>query len=307
MAQALTAPAPEAPPLATMPVRIPGLGPNGEIERVQLRNPAQANVVRNVLDAARRVREGLPMIRALGHFPRPALVVGTGPSLDRREVRREVRRLARKGAVVYALKSAATILVDELGVMPDYVVNVDAQASQVEKMPRLAAPTYLIGSCCDPALYDWLLDGGCKVEVFHSACGARLTEHGSELEFYRAHFPDCWVAQGGMTVANRAIAVALGRHGCKGVYLAGCDFGSRVEGAWYAAGTSGRMGPGVLWITDGGETDGTPWFTQPSLIVAAVSAAQLVRAGFVRILGDSLAAAFAANPAAMAKAVSRVV
>ena len=298
----LAASAPRRPDgLARFPVRTADGGQAG----VALRNPAQANLVRNILAAAALVaarRAG--MIAPGAHDGRTAVVVGTGPSLDRRENRRAVRRLADKGAVVYALKSAAALL-RAAGVRPHYVVNCDALPSQVEKTPAWAGQAYLLASCCDPALFEHVLAAGGRVEVFHSASGAQVTEHGSEVDLYRARFPHDWVAQGGMTVANRAIACAY-YHGCARVVLAGCDFGVRDRARFYAAGAAGRMGAGALWVQDDGLTDGRPWYTQPSLIVSAASVAKLILAGFVETVGDSLAAAMARNPRALDRAARGV-
>lgn len=285
----------------TLPTKVPAIAPDGRLQHVRLRSPAQGNVTRNVLSCAAR---GLPMIAPLAEADRVAVVVGTGPSLDRRENRRMVKRLADKGAVVYALKSAATLLRDA-GIPVHYVLNCDAQANQVAKMPAYPGPTYLLGSCCDPVLFDHVLAAGCRVEVFHSATGARVTDHGSEEEFYAAHFAHAWVAQGGMTVANRAIACAY-YHGCRKVHIAGVDLGVRTRDQYYATGASGRLGNGVLWINDGAQIDGRTWYTQPSLLVSAVSAARLVLAGFVEVIGDSLVQALAKNPQHIPNAVQGV-
>lgn len=284
-----------------LPTKVPAIGPDGKLNSIRLRSPAHGNVVRNVLACAARK---LPMIEAGAHEGCIAVVVGTGPSLDRRENRRAVKRLADRGAIVYALKSAAVVL-QRYGIPVHYVLNCDAQANQVDKMPSFAGPTYLLGSGCDPALFDHVLAAGCDVQVFHSATGARVTDHGSEVDLYEAHFPHAWVAMGGMTVANRAIACAY-FHGCRKAVAAGVDFGARDRGHYYANGASGRMGPGVLWVNDGGKIDGRTWYTQPSLVVSAVSAARLVLAGFVEVIGDSLITALAKNPQHMADAVRGV-
>lgn len=290
-----------------VPPTFPLVKADGSSHPLPMRSLVQHHLIRNIRACAARK---LPMIRAGIHEGRRAVVVGTGPSLDRRENRRAVKRLAAAGAVVYALKSAASILQRD-GVRIDYIVNCDAQPNQVAKMPLLpqaadgGGPVYLLGSACDPGLYDHVLGGGCRVEVFHSATGAQVTDHGSETDWYHDLFPHAWVAMGGMTVANRAVACAY-FHGCRQVMVVGCDFGVRDKAHYYATGAAGRMGPGTLWVTDDGKTDGRPWFTQPSLVMSAVSMAKLARAGFVRILGDSLAASLARQPEKLARAARGV-
>lgn len=275
----------------------------------RLYNPMQSKIMDHIYASAAR---GLPMVREGRHQGRTALIVGTGPSLDAPEVRARIREVAKGGAVVIAIKSATRIL-REMSVPVRYSINCDAQANQVAKTPIVPGVTYLLASCCHPDLFEHVLGGGCRVELFHSVTGAKCDKTGvSEVEAYHTCFPDHWIAQGGMTVANRAIAVAY-HMGCAHVVLVGCDFGIRASGeeavdrsAYYAAGATGGLIQGANFVNDGGAIDGRPWHTQPSLIVSAVSVGRLVRAGYVSVVGDSLAAAFAANPEMMDRAVRKV-
>jgi hypothetical protein len=274
-----------------------------------LYNPAQALVVDHIYaTAARR----LPMVKPDRHKGRTAVVVGTGPSLDTPEVRDRLRHLAQDGPVFFGIKSS-TRLLRRMRVPVHYSVNCDAQATQVAKTPIVPGVTYLLASCCHPDLFDHVLGGGCKVEVFHSATAAKCARTGAgEVEIYEGLFPDGWVAQGGMTVANRAIALAY-RMGCAHVVLVGCDFGVRASpdetvtrDGYYAAGVTGGLIENATFVSDFGEIDGRPWKTQPSLIASAISVARLVLGGYVTVVGDSLAASFAARPELMDRAARGV-
>ncbi|MGE0715639.1 MAG: 6-hydroxymethylpterin diphosphokinase MptE-like protein [Alphaproteobacteria bacterium] len=296
MAAALNAPAPDAP-------RVPAIGPDGTLNNIVLENPQAASVTPNVLASAAR---GLPMVRWGAHEGRDAVIVGTGPSLERRENWRAIKRAAERGAVVYALKGAATLLRGH-GIPVHYVASCDPVTDEIDKMPIVPGATYLLASCCCPGLYDKILGAGCPVEVYHSFMGAAPGPWRSESDFYAHHFGgDGWIATGGTTVANRILDVALDRHGVRRVTMTGVDFGSRNREAHYARGSLGAHGRGVIIVQDGGALDGRTWFTQPTLMIAAIHVAKLILVGVVEVVGDSLAVAFARRPDQMNEAVRGV-
>ncbi len=292
--------------------------PEVKRNRIRLYNPEQATLAGYIRASAAR---GLPMIRPGALAGRKALLVGTGPSLDARGGRALVARKA-KGRVVVGVKMATRILADR-GIAVDYAVACHPEAREVEKTPIVPGVTYIVASCCHPALFDHLLGAGCPVQVFHSYCGG-FVEPGSGLSeggLYRALFAgDDWVAIGGQTVLNRAIA-ALYRLGIAHVTLAGADFGVRppadtVPGAapardplapYYARAATGAIMPNAVFVDDGGRIDGRPWRTQPPLIVSAVSVARLILGGYVGVIGDSLAKSLARKPDLLDRAVTGTV
>jgi hypothetical protein len=257
-----------------------------------LNNTAAEHLVANIQSAAAR---GLPMISADDCAGRPALIVGTGPSLNDPDVRARIRELAGAGAAVFATKGATAVLAD-MGILPDFAVSCDGQPSQVRKTPAVPGVRHLVASCCHPDLFDHILGFAAGVEVFHSACAAD-----DEEALYRMLFPGpLWVAQGGATVINRALACAWLK-GCTHFHVAGADFGVRgddmpTDDTAYAAGSSGFDRPGDVWFNDGGNLDGRTWQTKPGLIRGAIHIAAGVREGHVTVIGDSVAAALARRP-----------
>jgi hypothetical protein len=269
------------------------------MDKVKPNNPMQDRLHLHIAAAAERHRAGLPMVpRSPFLAGRQALIVGTGPSLDHPHVWRRITALVRGGAVVVGLKEAITLL-RRRGLRVDYSVSVDAQPNQVLKTPAVPGVTYLVATCCAPALFDHLLTAACSVQLFHTACGAVDPASGAaETMLYASLFSDGWVAQGGMVVANRAIAL-MHRAGCRHIFLAGCDFGRRATNDdldevvqardFYAAGTRGNLMDGAVFFNDRGAIDGRPWITQPGMKVSAQHVAGLIRAGYVTVIGDSLA------------------
>lgn len=286
-------------------VGVPDLGAIDQLLRaspaptsIAMVNTAWSMLVDNIRSAAAR---GLPMIEPDTCAGRPALIVGTGASLNDPNVRETVRALAHDGAVVFATKGATAVLRD-MGVTADYAVSCDGQANQPLKTPAVPGVRHLVASCCHPALFAHVLGFAASIEVFHSACGAVDDQTGAcEATLYRTLFPGpVWVAEGGSTVVNRALACAWLK-GCTHYHVAGADFGVRGEtvptdAAVYAQGSSGFQRDGTVWFSDGAVLDGRTWQTTPGLLRGAIHIAAGVRDGHVSVIGDSLAVALAARP-----------
>lgn len=242
---------------------------------------------------------GLPLAPAGRHQGRPgAVIVGLGPSLGERPVMARIAGLARRGWHVFAIKEAVRLLI-EAGLPVHYAVNMDPGATEAARTPIVGNVTYCVASSCHPALFRHLAGGNASVWLFHSACGWP-----GEVTLYRRLFAAADVMVGGYTVANRALSLA--RYlGFRRLVLAGADFGWREGGGYYAPGVTAKpLGDGVL--SDHGRVDGRPWFTRPDLLASATHVARLVKAGEVRVLGDSLAASLARRDAAFIDAVCPV-
>ena len=278
------------------------LVPSEPVARVfRLRNEFQADLPFNIIDCAQR---GLPMVAQATQSQGPALVVGKGPSLTDPATWEQVLAAA-EGATVFAVKDNAQWLRDR-GLNPRFVVNADQRPDLAERIQPDPSLVYLLASCCHPSLFDSLLGAGCEVRVFHFACGARWMGM-PELQLYRSLFADDWVAVSGSTIVNRSVPLLYRMGFERPVVLAGADFGARdLAGGYYAADMPGRIEKPLttasLCINDGGRFDGRVWYSRPDLIVSARSVAHLVRGGWVRVIGDSLANALAAKSEAEASA-----
>lgn len=285
------------PPAGTVP-DVGKLGLGAVPTSISMLNTAWNLLVDNIRAAATR---GLPMIEPDTCAGRPALIVGTGSSLNDQAVREQILALVNDGAVVFATKGATAVL-REMGVRADYAVSCDGQANQPLKTPPVPGIRHLIASCCHPDLFDHVLTFAATIEVFHSACGAvdQVTWE-SEETLYATLFPGpVWWAEGGSTVVNRALACAWFK-GCSHYHVAGADFGVRSETAptdeaAYARGSAGFQRDGNVWFGDGGHIDGRTWQTTPGLLRGAIHIAAGVRDGHVTVIGDSLAASLAARP-----------
>jgi Protein of unknown function DUF115 len=239
---------------------------------------------------------GLPLVPAACHAgDKGAVIVGLGPSLRRGRVVDRIARFARQGWHVFAIKEAARLLA-EAGVAVHYAVNMDPGVQEAGRTPILPGVTYCVASSCHPALFRHLHQGNARVWLFHSACGWP-----GEVTLYRRLFAAADVMVGGYTVVNRALSLAR-YMGFPRLALAGADFGWRGESGYYAPGVAAKpLADGML--SDHGKVDGRPWFTRPDLLASAAHVARLIKAGEVRVIGDSLAAALARRDAAFIDAV----
>ncbi len=275
---------------------------------------------------------GLPCVDKDRHADAPgALLLSTGNSIKNKTVLRQVKKFYKEGFVVMALKETVPYLWKK-GIRATYSAAMDPGAErQIARTPVQKEVTYCLASSCNPALFDHVLAAGARVEVYHSACGARdprfargiqvdlSAEQGaviegefdlqttdglafspvvswfmSETDLYKELFPVADVMCGGFTVTNRALAL-LKYMGFGRVVMAGTDFG------WREGGTNGHYCDLVrVGVTedgtemyDQGQVDGKDWYTRPDQLASAVDVAKKVKAGEIEVLGDSLAAALA--------------
>ena len=248
---------------------------------IQFGNPNVPFLADYILHSARRK---LPLVRhnmrrdAMG-----AVICGSGPSLLTDETLAFLREKEQTpGWLIFACKESIRMLREEQGIRVDYSVSMDPGANQTAKTYRDKLITYCLASSCNPVLYDWLLDYGCKVMVFHSACGVV-----NEVGLYKGLFGCGDTVVGGFTVVNRAVGVA-NYMGIPNLVLCGTDFGWREGSDYYAKGATGKHLVDVT-MNDAGQVDGKTWWSRPDLLASAVSIAHLIKRGKLTVLGDSLA------------------
>jgi hypothetical protein len=271
----------------------------------------------------------LPFVQKDSHVGQKALICSTGPSLKNKSTLRRVKALA-KSHVVFALKESIPFLKSK-GVKVSYTVAMDPGGErQITRTPIDTDVTYCIASSCNPKLYDHILGNGCKIEVFHSACGEMQPAYEpgmrfdcsdtqsaliegvhvlntmddgaqfcplvpilkTELQLYGEIFGEDKVATmcGGFTVTNRALALAK-YMGFDKVVMAGTDFGWRKEGGSHYCDLVKVAANDDNYMTDQGLIDGKPWFTRPDQLASAQDVARKIKANEVTIIGDSLALA----------------
>lgn len=285
----------------------------------------------------------LPMVEKDCHLGQRAVICSTGPSILDKKVQKRVRKMAKRGDVVFALKESIPLLKDQ-GIPVKYSVSMDPGSDrQVARTPVDFDVTYCIASSCHPALFDHVLAGGAKVQVFHSACGHAepyyqpgvflqigaevfdvvegeyefKTMDGvsfcpvvpmlkGEIDVYReAGFTSLAVMEGGFTVTNRALALTKFM-GFRHVTMAGTDFGWRNKGGSHYASIVKVPAHDDTHMSDHGVVDGTEWFTRPDQLASAADVAKRIQRGEVTVLGDSLAVALSKKPASFVEDVVRI-
>jgi len=302
--------------------------------RVRFVNPEFENLPRYVRENAKR---GLPLAKHNTYKGKKVVLASTGPSIEDPEVLEQVVDLCRnKGYHLWALKEAMAFFYDEYGIAPLGTNAMDPGGErQVKRTPIIPNTKYYLASSCNPVLYDYLLDHGAEVIIYHSACGASETifEPGftfqvgptaadiviamtqttmqtaagvnfspvvgmryGELEMYQRYYNYADVMQSGFTVTNRAIALLM-YLGFEDVILAGCDFGWRNpnRGSHYASFVQVGAVPGA-YMSDNGMVDGKPWYTRPDQLASAVDIARQIKDGRIKGLGDTLAVALSKKP-----------
>jgi hypothetical protein len=271
---------------------------------------------------------GWPMVEKDCHSGQHAVICSTGTSIKDPAVISKVKRLAKKGHIVFGLKETIPYL-REKGIKVKYSVSMDPGGDrQIDRTPLDQNVIYCLASSCHPKLYDHIHGAGCRIQVFHSACGhgeetykpGIFTQAGAndfaimpgvhtlktlegdheftpivplvknELQLYEELFGNADTMCGGFTVTNRALALAK-YMGFDKIYLAGTDFGWREEGKSHYSDLVSVKPIDGSYMTDHGKIDGTPWFTKPDQLASAVDIAQKQKSGEIKVLGDSLAAA----------------
>lgn len=237
---------------------------------------------RHVLYAAEL---NLPMACPGMYSSHDVIICGSGPSLVDPCVVEDLLDARTSGAVIVGLKEAIRIL-GEHDIAVDASVSMDGGLEQIAKTPYDDRVRYFVATSCHPQMFAHL--EGCEIYLYHARCGFP-----NEGGIYRRLFEQGAMMAGGLTVANRAIALFRWM-GAASITLAGCDFGWRDDKFdGYAAGAVNGSKGAHCRIRDGGRTDGREWFTKPDLLLSAIPVAKEARAGRLQIWGDSLAQSLA--------------
>lgn len=141
------------------------------------------------------LERGLPSLvgKVSPHFKK-ALIVAGGPSL--KTELRDIRKHKDRGGVIFSVNGTHDYLIKHK-IVPDYMVMVDPKESNKRfvQNPNKRVE-YLIGSCCDPAVFDNLQ--GQNVKLWHP-----ILKINEENQFTNVPM---WIG-GGTTVGLRAISV----------------------------------------------------------------------------------------------------
>lgn len=254
-----------------------------------LRNPHQDILHLNIRAAA---KSGLPLVKKNCCAGRNAILLATGYSLTKPETLEKIRKYAKfPNNKIIALKEALRVC-RENDIRADYSVSMDPGERQATEMktPIYPGVTYMVASSCHPSLFEHLRDQ--KVEVFHSACGAKDPETGENedemyLRLWTGHID---VMGGGFTVLNRAVMLSH-YMGFNKKIMIGADMGWRDGEDHYFAGAYGlngnHSGPD---INDGGVIDGRNWNTKMDMLASAADLALAIKhkRWNLHVEGDSL-------------------
>ena len=142
--------------------------------KIQFERPPDAKSLIPHLEYAASL--GLSMVEKDSHKGQRALICSTGPSIMDKKILKKVKKLS-KNHVVFGLKETIPYL-KEHKVNVKYTVSMDPGGGrQVARTPIDPDVTYCLASSCNPQLYDHVLDGGCEIQVFHSACGESAPDY----------------------------------------------------------------------------------------------------------------------------------
>lgn len=324
-------------PQQAMKVLPKGAAITPKASKFKFSNPNAGFLGAHIHDAARRYKAGeIGMVERGRHegTKKGLLLCSTGPSLMDRKVLKKVNfYLNKRGFDLCALKESIPFLLEKTGCLARYSVGIDPGGDrQVKRTPAVPGVTYCLASSCNPLLYQHLLDGGCDVDVYHSACGYHepAVIQGIALEFpgtkeqciiaghfdlkmsdgaefspvacgtmgelavYAKYFGQEIAMTGGFTVTNRALAL-MKFMGYTEFVLAGTDFGWREaqkRDSHYADFVEVKTEQ-AEYMTDNADVDGKTWCTRPDQIASAVDIAWKIKRGELKVIGDTLPNALA--------------
>lgn len=168
------------------------------------------------------IKRGLPRFHHLpgfqtvkGHDKLISLVAG-GPSINREDVRKQLTENYKNGPIVACGSSHDWCVQNEF--LPDYTVVCDPDPITLEylKLDNTArGAKYLVASCCDPVVFDNLLNRGKQVFLWH----CHSDELGPELMRMETDYQGIG---GGCTVGLRAISISI-MLGYTNVHIFGMD------------------------------------------------------------------------------------
>lgn len=148
----------------------------------------------------------------------PCLIVGSGPSLA--DDLEEIRERKRNGAVIVALNGAVGYLADR-GLEVDWQFMLDGRASNVKFVKPLRAKYILLGSHCDPSLFDAVPAE--RIVLFHTMM--------PDLEKYLPPKTRYTHFVGGLSSGLAVLPVVVSGMGYRELHLYGYDSSDRDDKA----------------------------------------------------------------------------
>lgn len=118
-----------------------------------------------------------------------AVLVGGGSSIGLTAQLHDIVERRKMGQTIFALNGAGKYLTDR-GIKPDYLVICDSRMKNVYFLHDLPATKFLLSSQCDPMLFDYLVERGADVMMFHPAIDElnELLPKGSDFCMVGGHF-----------------------------------------------------------------------------------------------------------------------
>jgi len=136
--------------------------PEWQMQVDALQNSTIATHLRNM--TANGARTDVPWLNLTGPHEGHAVMVGGGTSVELQLY--EIAERKNYGQKIFALNGSAKYLSDH-GIEVDYQVICDARPGNVAFLDGLHAKRYLLSSMCDPSLFDYLVERGADVTMFH--------------------------------------------------------------------------------------------------------------------------------------------
>jgi hypothetical protein len=136
--------------------------PEWELEISALQNSTDEIFRRNM--TANGARQDVPWLNLSGPHDGHAVMVGGGASVELQLY--EIAERKAYSQTVFALNGAAKFLAHH-GIVADYHVICDARPQNIHFLDGLHARRYLVSSMCDPSLFDYLVERGADVTMFH--------------------------------------------------------------------------------------------------------------------------------------------
>jgi hypothetical protein len=150
-----------------VPDGVETLIPLREAQIMALSNTSEEIFLRNVkINAA---RNDIPWLTVVPEHQGHAVLVGGGSSIELPSELQDIADRKNKwGQTIFALNGAAKYLADK-NFEVDYQVIIDPRPETIKFLHGLHARKYLISSQCDPSLFDFLVEQGADVMMFHPA------------------------------------------------------------------------------------------------------------------------------------------
>lgn len=136
--------------------------PEWQMQIDALQNATSETHLRNM--TANGARTDVPWLNLCGPHEDHAVMVGGGASVELQLY--EIAERKAYGQKVFALNGAAKYLKNH-GIEVDYQVICDARPQNVAFLEGMHAKRYLLSSLCDPSLFDYLVERGADVTMFH--------------------------------------------------------------------------------------------------------------------------------------------